>query len=91
MLIGGALVLSGLLIPQLLRKPYQLWMGLAHALGWVNTKVILTVMFYTVFTPAAFIARILGKDPMNRAFVPNADTYRVLRDARSPSHMKHQF
>jgi len=89
--LGSALLLLGLLMPNLLRQPFQVWMRIAHVLGWINTKIILGVMFYTVFTPAAFIVRLIGKDPMNRAFIPNANTYRVLRQPRGASHMKHQF
>jgi hypothetical protein len=84
-------MLPGLVWPAVLRKPYDLWMGLAHVLGWINTKIILSIMFYTVFTPAAFIMRLIGRDPMTRDFDANASTYRVLRQPRDASHMKNQF
>jgi len=91
MILGGVLVLPGLIMPTILRQPYKYWMKLAHVLGWINTKVILTVMFYVVFTPAAFVMRLLRKDPMNRRFDPNADTYRVPCQPREAGHMRHQF
>jgi hypothetical protein len=31
------------------------------------TRVILTVMYYLVFTPIGLIMRALGRDPMNRS------------------------
>ena len=89
--LSGALLLPGIAMPAALARPYQLWMGLAHVLGWINTKIILTIMYYAVFTPVAIITRWMGKDPMNRKFVSDADTYRVLREPRNASHMKHQF
>jgi hypothetical protein len=91
LVLGVALLLSGLVMPAVLRRPYRLWMQLAYVLGWLDTKIILTVVFYTVFVPAAFIMRLIGKDPMNRAFLSKAATYRVLCQPRSSSHMKHQF
>ena len=91
LVLGSALLLPGIVFPSVLRRPYQLWMQLALVLGWINTRIILSLMFYTVFTPTAFIVRLIGTDPMNRAIVPDADTYRVIRHARSASHMKHQF
>jgi hypothetical protein len=91
LVLSGLLILPGLAWPAVLHKPYGLWMGLAHVLGWINTKIILTLMFYTVFTPAAFIMRLIGKDPMNRGFDAAATTYRVLRQPRAGSHMKNQF
>ena len=89
--VGGSLLLPGLLMPVVLRKPYELWMRLAHVLGWINTRIILSIIFYAVFTPVAFVMRLTGADPMNRSFLSSANTYRVLRQPRSASHMKHQF
>lgn len=91
LVLGGSLLLPGLLMPAVLRKPYELWMRLAHVLGWINTRIILSIMFYTVFTPVALVMRLIGTDPMNRSFLSSVETYRVLRQRRSPSHMKHQF
>jgi hypothetical protein len=90
-LLGLALILPGIVMPRILKKPHQFWMQLAHVLGWINSRIILSVMFYAVFTPAAMIARLIQKDPMNRAFVPGIDSYRVIRRARNAEHMKHQF
>ena len=91
LVLGALLVLPALIFPASLRRPHQLWMYVGHILGWVNTKIILGLMFYTVFTPVAVILRLIGHDPMNRSFIPNADTYRVPRQPRDTSHMKHQF
>src|SRR5215813_4064974 len=89
--LGSILVLGGLVAPMVLRKPYQVWMKIGGMMGWINTRIILSVTYYLVFTPSAVIMRWIGKDPMNRTFLPSSDTYRVLRQRRSPSHMKHQF
>src|SRR5687767_12919091 len=53
--LGGSTLLAGLLAPALLRKPYELWMGLAQVLGWINTRIVLGIIFYAVFTPMAFL------------------------------------
>ncbi len=91
LILGGSLFVPGILTPSILRQPHRAWMQLAHVLGWINTKIILSLIYYVVFTPTAFIIRLTGKDPMNRFLLPNADSYRVVRQARSPSHMKRQF
>src|ERR1035437_4828514 len=59
--IGTILVLSGLLFPLILFALNKLWMTLAILLGWLMTRVILSVMFYLVITPIGLIARISGK------------------------------
>lgn len=63
--IGIALVLIGLL-PPLARRFHIIWMTIAVALGWVNSRILLTLMFYFVFTPYGFVSRLVGRDPLDR-------------------------
>ena len=91
LIVAGLLVAPGVLWPTLLRPVYRVWMAVGHALGWVNTRIILAVIFYILFTPAAIIMRLLRKDPMRRKLEPAAGTYRISRQPRAGSHMGHQF
>ena len=88
---AGALLLLGLVAPALLQKPFDLWMRLALALGWLNTRVLLTVLFYLVLTPTAVIMKLVGFDPMNRKFLEKKESYRMPKEPRPASDMKHQF
>ena len=54
----------GTLRPSLLLYPYKAWMKLGHILGWVNSRIILGLVFFIVLQPIAFIMRILGHDPL---------------------------
>ena len=54
----------GILRPGLLLYPYRAWMKLGHILGWVNSRIILGLVFFIVLQPIAFIMRILGHDPL---------------------------
>lgn len=91
LILAGLLVAPGVLCPTSLRPVYRVWMAVGHALGWVNTRIILAVIFYMLFTPAAIIMRLLGKDPMRRKLEPEAGTYRIPRQPRAGSHMGRQF
>ena len=91
LLLAAALQVMAVLIPQTLSRIYRGWMLVGHYLGWVNTRLILGIVFYAVFTPLGLIMRLLGKDPMNLKFEPSSSTYRVLRHARLSSHLRHQF
>ena len=51
------------------------WMAFAHALGWVNTRILLIVFFFLVITPVAVVLRLLGKDPISWRLEPEAETY----------------
>lgn len=65
----------GFMKPMLLRPVYLGWMALAFVLGFVMTRVILSLMFYTVFSIGGLIIKILGKDMLDERYDPDADTY----------------
>ncbi len=50
--------------PGLLLYPYRAWMKLGHILGWLNSKIILGLVFLIVLQPIALIMRIFGHDPL---------------------------
>lgn len=92
LMAGGLLILPALVWPASLRPVYRGWMRIGHALGWVNTRLLLGLVFYGLITPMGLVRRfLLGKDPMRRQFEPDADTYRVPRQPRPATHLKHQF
>ena len=89
--LGGVLIGLGLVWPRSLAHVYRLWMAVGEVLGWINTRLILGVLFYGLFTPMGLIMRLRGKDPMRRTLTPEVETYRVVRQPRPSSHMRHQF
>jgi O-antigen/teichoic acid export membrane protein len=91
LVLAAVLILPALISPSSLRPFYQGWMRVGQLLGWINTRVILGIIFYLLFLPVGLIMRLLGKDSMNRKFDSGATTYRVPRHAQPASHMKHQF
>ena len=50
--------------PYLLLYPYKAWMILGHILGWLNSRIILGLIFLIVLQPIALIMRIFGHDPL---------------------------
>jgi Saxitoxin biosynthesis operon protein SxtJ len=64
--IGAALLIVGLLFPAAARGFHTAWMSLASALGYVNSRVLLTLVYYLVFTPYGFVMRLAGRDPLRR-------------------------
>lgn len=63
---GITLALIGLLLPAVARRFHIMWMSIAVVLGWVNSRILLTLMFYLVFTPYGFVSRLVGRDPLDR-------------------------
>lgn len=55
-----------LVLPTFLKPVYVVWMRLAFVLGWVNTRIILIVMFYLIFTPIGLVMRLFRVDLLER-------------------------
>jgi len=89
--IGGLLIAFGGILPQLLAPIHKGWMWVGHILGWINTRILLGVVFYALVTPIGLVLRLMGKDTMRQAFTESSMTYRVVRSPRPHSHMKNQF
>jgi hypothetical protein len=77
--VGLALVAGGTVAPSALAGPFRAWMTLAMAMGFVMTRVILTLAFVLVFVPVSLVFRVLGRDPLHRRPDPRAATYWVTR------------
>jgi hypothetical protein len=76
-ILGALLVGCALVFPKLLYYPYYWWTLLGRALGWLNSRIVLNLLFFLVFAPAATIARLFDWDPMARRREPNRATYRT--------------
>jgi hypothetical protein len=55
--IGSVFLILGLLKNSLLRPLYKAWMLLALVMGFIMTKVIITIVFYLVMTPIGLLKR----------------------------------
>ena len=76
-IIAGALWVPALLVPAVLRPVYTTWMKIGHGIGWVNTRIILGVLFYVLVLPMGLVMRLFGHDPMARKRDESASSYRI--------------
>ena len=63
---GLLLILIGFLSPAASRIFQRSWMRFAGVLGYVNSRILLSLMFYLVITPYGLVMRVFGRDTMNR-------------------------
>jgi len=84
------LVSMALIIPAALGPVYTIWMRFALVLGWINTRIILGLIFFLVFFPFGIVMRMFN-DPMRRKFDQSADSYRVLSNPTKPENMERPF
>ena len=64
--IGIPSLILAITKPSLLLYPYKAWMKLGHILGWLNSRIILGLVFLIVLQPIALIMRIFGHDPLKQ-------------------------
>jgi len=84
-------LLPALIYPQALSLPYKLWMKLADILGFIMTRVILTILFYLVLTPTAFLLKLLKKDLLNLKLEPQASSYWLKKDKLDKDSLLKQY
>ncbi len=72
-----SLAVTALLRPALLEYLYKAWSALGGVLGWINTRIVLTMLFYAVVTPTGLIARAFGLLAMQSRGTRGVRSYRV--------------
>ena len=76
-------LLISLTFPVIIKPIYRAAMFVAHILGWINTRLILGLIYYLIFTPISLIMKMLGKDPLKREFDKNSNSYWNIRDRKA--------
>ena len=68
------LVLIGYFVPPAAIVFHRVWFTIAFALGWVNSRIILTMIYFLVFVPYSVVSRLIGRDVLDRR-KPARDSY----------------
>jgi hypothetical protein len=73
------LVLIAYFVPVAARGFHRFWMGIALVLGYINSRILLSLTYYGLFTPYRLVSRIIGRDPLRRRGA-NESTYWIKRE-----------
>ncbi len=90
-IVAGVLWVWALLLPTTLLHVYRGWLAIGHVLGWINTRIILGIMFYVLFLPVGLVMKLLGKDPMVRKLDKSQSTYRVTHAHPKKNHVERPY
>ena len=82
---GVTLCILGIAIPFILKPIYWVWMIFATILGWIMTRVILSLLFYIIFTPIGLILRFFGKQFLELRWDKSKESY---WNFRTNEHLK---
>lgn len=88
--LGGVLVVLGRVAPWTLRVPNRYWWRVAQVLGWINTRVLLTLFYALVLTPVGVVMRAFGRNPLRPTEAHTSwSPYAARR--RDPKHYEKMF
>ena len=88
--IGTVLFVTGIVIPFTLKPIYWVWMVFSTILGWFMTRVILSLLFYVVFTPIGLIARLFGKQFLDLKQNHSQQSYWNMRTAETSNTQNYE-
>ena len=86
--LAGILALVGLFLPPAAKLFHRIWFRIAFALGWVNSRILLTIIYFLVFVPYGLISRLFGRDPLSIRQKPGASYWHKREQTRQT---KEQF
>jgi hypothetical protein len=88
---ASIILLPSLFKPEILKGIYIPWMKLGSILGWINTRIILSVLFYGLITPIGLILRLFGYNALEPKFDNSATSYFHQVVPRDSNHMEKPF
>ncbi len=74
-IFSAVFFILGMVAPIVLKPVQKAWMTFAIIVGWFMTRLILSVLFYLVFTSVGFVARLLGKQFLDLKIDKSATSY----------------
>jgi len=80
-----------LFVPQILKPVNEIWLKIGNVLGWINSRIILGIMFFALIFPIGLILKIFGKDSMNRKFNESLKSYRRNTKPRKKENLERPF
>jgi hypothetical protein len=70
---------------------FRLWLLIGEILGWVNTRILLAIIFFAILTPISLLRRIFVRDPLHLKWNPELPSYVTPVAPREPAHFRFQF
>lgn len=75
-LLGSVLIIIAIISPTKLKVFYKFWMFVGEKLGWINSRIILFLVFIVVLQPISIIIKLLGYDPLNLKIRKDLNSYK---------------
>jgi len=76
--------------PQILTQFYKIWMKFGEFIGGIMSKIMMTILYFGIFTPVSIFLKLIGKDLLNKKVDKSQESYWIERETQ-PESMKNQF
>src|SRR5688572_12308514 len=86
-----ALVMIGLLFPSVTSIITWIWFKIAEILGWFMSKFLLSVIFYLVLVPIAFLSRLFITNSLNLKKSNNTSYFQNRNHKYTSEDMEHPW
>ena len=81
-----------LLAPTALTPFYRGWMRFGLIAGFINTRMIMFLLYYALFVPTGLVMKLFGRDALARTTGgKNSDSYRVASAVRPNDHFERPY
>ena len=85
--MGAGAALFAAAVPIVLKPVYIFFLYLGEVLGWVMTRVILSILFFVILTPVSWLSKLSGKKYF--AMRPGASKETYWEDVTEPTDVEH--
>ncbi len=85
---AGLVALLAAVLPIVLKPIYILFSYIGAAMGWIMTRVILTILYYLILTPITLISKIVRKQFLQLDFSRKAESYWIENETQSDEQWK---
>ena len=81
-----------LIAPTALTPFYRGWMRFGLIAGFINTRIIMFVLYYALFVPTGLVMKLFGRDALARTTGgKTTDSYRVASAVRPNDHFERPY
>ena len=81
-----------LLVPTALTPFYRGWMRFGLVAAFINTRIIMFVLYYVLFVPTGLVMKLFGRDALARTIGgKTTDSYRVASTVRPNDHFERPY
>jgi uncharacterized membrane protein len=88
---SAALLIAGMVIPTVLLPLQKVWMAMAISIGWVVSRIILSILFYVIFTITGLAGRLFSKHFLDIKLKRDEESYWIPRAEKKEVNYEKQF